>query len=485
MEYDEDFDDLLAGVELLEDSSQESLTNAAADVDLYDDDNDCTMYGEGCSPPAQATGSLTSDELMNSWNFFDRPSLSQSPLPDSFKRTGDVRSVPVPLPQDVPNTTANAAHSVSSEAADRSSMSVINKIEAIFEEIADALLQEKNELTVTLLRRTQPQNVSATSPVELTNPSQSVVSKRIRFPGRTAEEAWRFTVVVRILELMHEALRNGTVLSKRDIYYRDPALFGKQAHVDRYVDDVAFTFGVQRSKLNVTAVAKGLIAGAINICRRDGSIVEASSDREGMLVPSLRDVLSINMTAVRWILVVEKEATFRSIAASTFWDMISAQGVMLTAKGYPDIASRAFLRLLSSPSPRNGFASPPVYGLVDFDPDGLAIFSIYKHGSIRLAHENADLCVPQMQWLGLRREHMMIGGNDLHASQGLLSLTARDRRKAIKMLERCATPGDDDELQVRAALQDMLMLNTKAELQLLDAVPDGMTRLLISKLGDL
>ena len=193
MEYDEDFDDLLAGVELLEDSSQESLTNAAADVDLYDDDNDCTMYGEGCSPPAQATGSLTSDELMNSWNFFDRPSLSQSPLPDSFKRTGDVRSVPVPLPQDVPNTTANAAHSVSSEAADRSSMSVINKIEAIFEEIADALLQEKNELTVTLLRRTQPQNVSATSPVELTNPSQSVVSKRIRFPGRTAEEAWRFS----------------------------------------------------------------------------------------------------------------------------------------------------------------------------------------------------------------------------------------------------------------------------------------------------
>jgi DNA topoisomerase VI subunit A len=37
----------------------------------------------------------------------------------------------------------------------------------------------------------------------------------------------------------------------RDMYYRDPELFMRQAVVDRYVDDLAYTFGVGRDALNV------------------------------------------------------------------------------------------------------------------------------------------------------------------------------------------------------------------------------------------
>ena len=39
----------------------------------------------------------------------------------------------------------------------------------------------------------------------------------------------------------------------RNIYYQDPSLFKKQAVVDRYVDALAFTFGVQRANLNVVS----------------------------------------------------------------------------------------------------------------------------------------------------------------------------------------------------------------------------------------
>jgi meiotic recombination protein SPO11 len=39
----------------------------------------------------------------------------------------------------------------------------------------------------------------------------------------------------------------------RDIYYRDPELFMKQAVVDRYVDDIAYTLGVERDALNVVS----------------------------------------------------------------------------------------------------------------------------------------------------------------------------------------------------------------------------------------
>ena len=256
--------------------------------------------------------------------------------------------------------------------------------------------------------------------------------------------------------------------------------------MDRYVDDIAFTFSVSRSNLNVSAVAKGLVVGAIVFCRRDGATVDAAGDREGILVPNRKEVLSIDMSKVQWILIVEKEATFRSIAASRFGDTVSNRGVLLTGKGYPDIATRALLHFLSTPSPRNGFASPPIYGLADCDPDGLAILSIYKNGSMALSHENADLCVPSLQWLGLRNEHMMVGGDDVHVSQGLLNLTPRDRRKAVKMLGRCIAPDSpNDESELRQALQTMLMFNTKAELQLLDAIPDGMTNLLASALENL
>lgn len=100
-------------------------------------------------------------------------------------------------------------------------------------------------------------------------------------------------------------------MQTRDLYYRDPALFGNQGVVDRYVDSIAYTLGVPRALLNVTAAAKGLVTGAIMICRRDGSVVNAATEREGVLVPMLKDVLSIDMSAVKFILVIEKEATFR------------------------------------------------------------------------------------------------------------------------------------------------------------------------------
>ena len=289
----------------------------------------------------------------------------------------------------------------------------------------------------------------------------------------------------------------------RDMYYRDPALFGKQAHVDRFVDDIAHTFGVSRSALNVTAVAKGLIAGAIKFCRRDCSILDASADREGLLMPSLRDILFADLSNVKWILVIEKEATFRSIASSTFWPAIASSGIIVTAKGYPDLATRSMLHFLTNPTPQNGFASPAVFALVDYDPDGLAIFSTYNYGSLGLAHESASINLPQLQWLGLRSRHItpstsktnelagvVSGDNELHAEQGLLLLTPRDRRRAGLMLgwEVLAGAGTEEGADasggqhIKNELRTMMMLGYKAELQLLDAREGAMTALLTASL---
>ncbi|KAF1822629.1 DNA topoisomerase IV, alpha subunit [Dissoconium aciculare CBS 342.82] len=355
----------------------------------------------------------------------------------------------------------------------------------MFEQIVDDLLNERSEISITL--RTRPRSQATVLARDLQQITTTTVAahatKKLSFPGKTADEAWRFSVVLRILQIMHEALRNDVVLSKRDVYYRDPALFGNQNIVDRYVDDIALTFGMTRSSLNVTAAAKGLIAGAAKFYKRDGSITTLAL-YESTLIFDPKDLFSVDMTHTRWILVIEKEATFRSLLNSPFWRSASSQGILLTGKGYPDLSTRRLLNFMGIPSMRNGFLAIPVYGLVDFDPDGLSILSTYQHGSLALAHENAEHTVPGMQWLGLRSIHLQDVIGHVHAEQELLALTARDRGMARRMLDREISregSGAHHERQQtcpRTELQRMLMLNFKAELQVLDAIPEGVENLL-------
>ena len=110
---------------------------------------------------------------------------------------------------------------------------------------------------------------------------------------------------------------------------------------------------------------------------------------------------------------------------------------------------------------------------MDFDPDGIGILSTYKHGSIALTHENANLVIPSIRWIGVNSSH--IGQEETHHQvQGLLKLSARDRRKATRMLERASCTQGDAEPEWRREIQVMLMLNVKAEIQLLEARTGGL-----------
>lgn len=68
--------------------------------------------------------------------------------------------------------------------------SAVAQIESVFEGIADALLAERSELAITLTahRRLNPSD-------SLENPQQTdrTRSTTVKFPGKSAEEAWRFS----------------------------------------------------------------------------------------------------------------------------------------------------------------------------------------------------------------------------------------------------------------------------------------------------
>ena len=105
----------------------------------------------------------------------------------------------------------------------------------------------------------------------------------------------------------------------------------------------------------------------------------------------------------------------------------------------------------------------------------------YKYGSIALAHESAFLNVPSLQWLGVKSadlQHDLPNGNDM----GLLRLTHRDRKAAINMLKKIIDVQEKKEEEYRRELQVMLILNMKAEIQLLSGRQGGLEAWLESKI---
>ncbi|CAG7978451.1 unnamed protein product [Penicillium olsonii] len=168
------------------------------------------------------------------------------------------------------------------------------------------------------------------------------------------------------------------------------------------------------------------------------------------LIPRIEDGDQIDISQIRWVLVIEKEG-----------------------KGYPDLSTRMFLRtLFDLASSRN----KPLrfYALTDGDPHGMAIMSTYKYGSAAHLHENARLSIPQLQWLGLRVSDI-IAVPEVLGDKALLSLTERDRRKIISMLRNSPVwASNGPEKQWRAELQRMLFLNAKAEIEILYECSGGL-----------
>ena len=172
----------------------------------------------------------------------------------------------------------------------------IAKIEAVFENIADSLSNEENQCVpskdIFIPLRYKKHATSNGDTPSNSNTEPAHYFTMVSFPARgRPREARRFSttrlrgfgfngadaspaVLIRILDLMHEALCENVIISKRsasillsppsqaqhslnlqcrNIYYKDPALFKTQSTVDYYVDIIAYTFGVSRLALNVVS----------------------------------------------------------------------------------------------------------------------------------------------------------------------------------------------------------------------------------------
>ena len=105
----------------------------------------------------------------------------------------------------------------------------------------------------------------------------------------------------------------------------------------------------------------------------------------------------------------------------------------------------------------------PVVALVDSDPYGLKILSVYGSGSKNMSYDSASLTTPDIKWLGVRP-------SDLERykipQQCRLKMTPHDMKTGKEMLEEAfiqKNPAWMEELQI------MISSKEKAEIQSLSS----------------
>ncbi|MFX1553773.1 MAG: hypothetical protein ACFFBV_07575 [Promethearchaeota archaeon] len=201
------------------------------------------------------------------------------------------------------------------------------------------------------------------------------------------------TRLMRILEIVHELLVKDLHATKRDVFYTDVKLFDEQKISDKSIEDAAIMLYTTRNSTHIVATANGTCIGRLRIRDKTDIIDLEGLGSGGWKISPFLDNIEIIESDAEFILAIEKEAAMMRFAEDRFWRKYPC--ILLTAGGVGDIATRMFLKRLSKE------LNLPVFSLVDSDPYGHYIHSVYLRGSKRLSYESPFLATPNIKLLGV------------------------------------------------------------------------------------
>lgn len=122
----------------------------------------------------------------------------------------------------------------------------------------------------------------------------------------------KYAVMMSCLTVCYKLLQKGLHSTKRDIYYSNVAFFQNQHAVDEAIADISCMLGVPRHSLNVLSSSKGLIGGDLKFKDADGNVLKCCVS-EGIQVPSSIEKLYDFESRAKYVLVIEKEATYQRL----------------------------------------------------------------------------------------------------------------------------------------------------------------------------
>ena len=277
----------------------------------------------------------------------------------------------------------------------------------------------------------------------------------VRFDSKQSLK--KFTLMMKLLSMVYRLVQTDRFCTKRDLYYQDTSLFGNQAALDEALENVSCMLQVPRWRLHVLATSKGCIAGNLSFHDIDGNFVDCSQTKAGIQVPSHVEGMTHIHTDADFVLVVEKDAIFQRLLGDDFCKTLRPC-ILITGKGFPDMNTRMLLNRLWREF------SPKFYILVDADPYGIEIMSVYKYGSRSLSFEAPMLTVPGLEWLGVLPsdiERLRL------KDDSLIELKPSDRSKISDILTR---PYVSESQVLYKELNVLIDLGKKAEIESLDSI---------------
>ncbi|KAL7597448.1 hypothetical protein Lser_V15G27599 [Lactuca serriola] len=240
----------------------------------------------------------------------------------------------------------------------------------------------------------------------LTEASWIFLSRSFCTKSLTRENSAKaFIRVWKVMEMCYSILLLEKRVTQRELFYKllcsSPDYFTTQLQVNQTIQDVVALLRCSRYSLGIMASSRGSIAGRLLLQGPDQETVDCTKcGSSGYAISGDLNILEklVMKTDANYIIVIEKHAIFQRLAEDKVFNQIPC--ILITAKGYPDLATRFLLHRMN-----RAFPEMPIFGLVDWNPAGLAILCTFKYGSIGMGLE-AYRYACNIKWLGLRKDDL-------------------------------------------------------------------------------
>ncbi|XP_018416176.1 PREDICTED: meiotic recombination protein SPO11 [Nanorana parkeri] len=333
------------------------------------------------------------------------------------------------------------------------SSQVIVAIEKIVQGVLESL--SRNEAPVlTVENRSTWSNIEFSDSVGL-QMVKDCSTRKIR--SDCPRSALHFALIMKILSVIYKLVQTDTYATKRDVFYDNVQLYGSQKTVDSIIIDISCMLKIPRRSLHILSTSKGCVAGDLVFTEEDGTRVICNTNSSGVLIPSNVDGVLNMRTQARFVLIIEKDATFQRLLDDDFCGKCGPC-ILITGKGVPDLNTRFFVRKLWDTF------QIPIFALVDCDPHGIEIMCIYKYGSVSMSFEAHHLTVPSVAWLGLLPSDI----ERLNVPQRALIPLSEEDQKKLRSLEK--RPYVASQPLWKRELEIMTLRKMKAEIQSLTSL---------------
>lgn len=179
---DEEFEDLFSGVESVTNSSQKSTTYSSADS-LFDiEANERIPFHPGDTPSSSSPFN-SHDYKLDSCDIAAAGGAADIEGAHSLVKNHPLQAKVYPLKRERKESKFDQSSNETPLEGD-----VMTKVEKIFEAMLDSLLDQSSEMAVTLRTRHKQHDEE-----DVMHNARSYRTRRLAFPGRSENEAWRFS----------------------------------------------------------------------------------------------------------------------------------------------------------------------------------------------------------------------------------------------------------------------------------------------------